>query len=665
MDGHSKVNIDIWGACNPKKDPLYQLVTPAILRYCEEWWRLAAPEQRNGRLLEPKTMVDAFKAAQRAMARGRSSTGPAYNMLQMMEWAGWRVKSAFVFVDGQGMEWHLGRHAPADLKGILERDILANVEERATHRVWNILQTMGYPADQAQKYKPWWAEMRKYSQSKAPPLHRNLILRAFSDNMITEDKWRRWGYNTDGICKCCARKADTTWHRAFECLKVQQRKQREEAEGKKTWTWPKWKTEATSPEAMQSLLIPADLEIDVPPAQDEVHAYIDGEEVPVESFSLVPGVPAASDGSAVNSKWPTIARAAWSVVQHAHGVWYVLMGTVGPRWKQLAVTAEYEAAIRAARAGATRSLAIDCNAVLKPAMRGVQQRCDYRRRHATWWRAIGRGATSGWRKVQAHIEVPEHPCTEEEVDVWLNDKADSKAKEALKWHYMPDSTQELFKKGAERAQAFLKEVSANLAEHPRPKDAHVEYARLPGGGRKLKAKVRQPHQWFWTSRSTWRCHKCWREKLHASSAQDYEPCGDVRGTMAKLALNGHSHALTAALIAEGPAMLIFCRRCGGMAETKARWLAESRCRKPTAQTRRTLRRLEAGFHPSRCEAIGSLWDLTGGVGTQHCHEGWQAALSEGELAEEAGGQAATCTEIGVEDACQQGIFESNTSLDVA
>ena len=51
LDGHPRISRDIWGACNPAKDPLYQLVMTAIMRYSEEWWRHSAPEHTNGRLL--------------------------------------------------------------------------------------------------------------------------------------------------------------------------------------------------------------------------------------------------------------------------------------------------------------------------------------------------------------------------------------------------------------------------------------------------------------------------------------------------------------------------------------------------------------------------------------------------------------------------------------
>ena len=170
LDGHARMSRDIWGACNPKKDPIYQLVVPAILRYCEEWWRHAAQGQRNGRMLTTAALTDALRVAQRAIAQGRTSTGPAYRMLQMLAWAGWEVASPFVLKDSKGFQWHMGTNAPADMKPALERDILAQVEHRATEKIHQIMIGLGYSQEQVTAYKPWWSEARRFMNSKATPL---------------------------------------------------------------------------------------------------------------------------------------------------------------------------------------------------------------------------------------------------------------------------------------------------------------------------------------------------------------------------------------------------------------------------------------------------------------------------------------------------------------
>ena len=619
LDGHARLSRDIWGACNPRKDPIYQLVVPAILRYCEEWWRHAAPGQRNGRMLTTAILTDALRTAQRALARGRTSTGPAYRMLQMLQWAGWEVLSPFVLKDLTGHQWHMGTNAPADLRTVLERDILAQVEARATDKVRQILMGLGHTQEEVDAYKPWWSEARRLMNSKACPLHKNLLMRAFGDCLLTNDKWQRWGYQVNSDCPHCPGKLDTAWHRAMECKLAGMRRRRAKEEGHNVRNWQPWQLELTAPEPYRRLLLPVEPDIAVQPSQSEMRAYVNGSEVPVDSFRFDPMERAASDGSANNVLWPAIARAGWAVTQFAQGTWRILMGTVDPHLRQNAATAEHVAAMHAALKGVRGALAIDCNAVLSTARRPVQQRVDYRRKHGTWWKRVGLLATSQWHKVRAHVDVPENPVTDEEKDIWLNDKADNRAKESLKWHGLAECTESDYKVAATRAKHFLTEAACNMAEHPPPREQGIEYHKEPKQGHQLVAKVRHPHQWYWTHRGTWRCRQCWREKWQTESQQNFEPCGSVGGTMRQLGICAPFHQLTAAVVDGGPEMVIFCRACGGFAENRASKLAGPTC-KATSWTRRSLRRLEQGFHPTRNAALSDYWDLSQAKGTQHLGE---------------------------------------------
>ena len=236
---------------------------------------------------------------------------------------------------------------------------------------------------------------------------------------------------------------------------------------------------------------------------------------------------------------------------------------------------------------------------------------------------VGHLATDQWHKVDAHVEVASEPRTEEEIDTWLNDKADTKAKDAILLHGLGECAEQDYKTAATRAQDLLAEAAHNLAEHPPPKEQGIEYHRVPKQGGRLVAKVRHPHQWYRTQRQTWRCRKCWREKRLADSQQDFEPCGDVAGTIKQLGICAPFHRLSAAVIDGGPEMIIWCRSCGGYAETKACKLAGPQC-KATSWTQRSLRALAQGFHPSRSAIISDIWDLTDAKGTQH--PGEQAAV---------------------------------------
>ena len=229
---------------------------------------------------------------------------------------------------------------------------------------------------------------------------------------------------------------------------------------------------------------------------------------------------------------------------------------------------------------------------------------------------MGRLPVDGWHKVKAHTTVKEAPATTQEIDEWLNDYADRKAKDSLEWHGIHETMEEEYKTAAARARALLHEMGANLAAHPKPSENNIEYRKPPGMGRQLKAKVQQPHQWYYTVRETWKCKQCWREKKTWDSEQNYKPCGNVTATMRRLGQMADCHSLTAALINGGPEVLIWCRVCGGSAECYAKMLAKDKC-KATPWTKRMLCKMAGGLHPQRHATLSGHWALTGGHGTQH------------------------------------------------
>ena len=67
--------------------------------------------------------------------------------------------------------------------------------------------------------------------------------------------------------------------------------------------------------------------------------------------------------------------------------------------------------------------------------------------------------------------------------------------------------------------------------------------------------------------------------------------------------------MMAALIDEGPAIIIFCARCGGMAEHHARLLASPQCGAAKPQQQRNLARIEQRRHPARNAVLIELWRL--------------------------------------------------------
>ena len=260
---------------------------------------------------------------------------------------------------------------------------------------------------------------------------------------------------------------------------------------------------------------------------------------------------------------------------------------------------------------------VDCAAVANMAHKPNAERCRHNKVHAGYWKKINliervlpADHKPNWTKVKAHVAVPDKPITKEDLQIVLNDKADAKCKEANTWHQVPENEEEDWKRKACRALSFLKDAAETLARFPRPKDEAVEYQRAKKG-RKLKVRSRGRHEWYWTEQGNWRCKHCWRRKWSEQAEVDYQPCGMITTSLTNLGVNARHHALSAATIDNGPACLIFCGKCGGVAEYYAKKLAQAKCTAPTANCRRNLEKIAAGRHPSRQAALSDTWDLSG------------------------------------------------------
>ena len=68
-----------------------------------------------------------------------------------------------------------------------------------------------------------------------------------------------------------------------------------------------------------------------------------------------------------------------------------------------------------------------------------------------------------WFKVQAHVQVPTHPETEEDLRIVLNDKADDRAKHANSWHDIGSTEEDLRKQQASRGFGLLRDAGELLA----------------------------------------------------------------------------------------------------------------------------------------------------------------------------------------------------------
>ena len=476
--------------------------------------------------------------------------------------------------------------------------------------------------------------MRRIQRSKQPNLNKYLMMQVHGGQLAVAEQWQQWGYDTQGMCTTCISSKDTAWHRATTCRRGKLLKH-EAKNRRRVREWQTWQLEVTCSTGLRRFIAP-NKPMEVPEHGEAItRAFIGDQEVPVENFEFVPTEPVAADGTAYNVRWGCLARAAWAAVQQVHGQLRWIAGTVAKTNGQNAVTAEHEGAKMAVEKGARRELLVDCAAVQKVATKSNEERCRHSKVHAGYWKRINVVERSlpcdrrpKWTKVQAHVTVPQQPVTEEDRRIVLNDKADTKCKEANLWHKVPEQEEDDWKRKAGRALSMLKDMAETLARYPKPREEEVEYKRAKKG-RKLMVRSKAKHDWFWTAQGNWRCKNCWRSKWKETSEADYQPCGMITATMAKLGINAKHHALSAATVDNGPACIVFCSRCGGFAEYYAKKLACEQCTPPTANCRRNLDKIAAGKHPSRPAVLSEVWDLTG----QHHNPSIAAYLQNKENAE--------------------------------
>ena len=330
--------------------------------------------------------------------------------------------------------------------------------------------------------------MRRFQRSKQPNLNKYLMMQVHGGQLAVAEQWQQWGYDTQGMCTTCVSSKDTAWHRATTCRRGKLLKH-EAKHRRRVREWQTWQLEVTCSTGLRRFIAP-NKPMEVPEHGEAItRAFIGDQEVPVENFEFVPTEPVAADGTAYNVRWGCLARAAWAAVQQVHGQLRWIAGTVAKTNGQNAVTAEHEGAKMAVEKGARRELLVDCAAVQKVATKSNEERCRHSKVHAGYWKRINVVERSlpcdrrpKWTKVQAHVTVPQQPVTEEDRRIVLNDKADTKCKEANLWHKVPEQEEDDWKRKAGRALSMLKDMAETLARYPKPREEEVAYKRAKREG---------------------------------------------------------------------------------------------------------------------------------------------------------------------------------------
>ena len=526
LDGCPNMSRDVWGALRPERDPLVALVSPPIMRYSEEVWRMCAPGQSNGRLVGASVLRQALENAEKARHKKQPLTGPVAQMLDQLHWAGWKMVNLFTLQDREGFHRHLGTTPTASLLRQFRKDVLKKVEERAEARMQEARVLAGEESKEWEA--PWWDIMRKYQRSKEAALNKHLTLRAHGGHLLTAEQSQQWGYETDGNCQACPGCKDTGWHRITSCKKGRALRTIGKEQGKQrdVRSWQQWQLDLTCSQGLRRFLAPNRPTEALPDIGEVVRAFIGDKEVEPDTFRFLATEAVGADGTATNVRWGPLARAAWAAVQLSNGVLRWIGGTVGRKQGQNAVTAEHEAATTAVEKGARHSLVVDCAAVQVIADQPDAYRCKHSRVHAGYWKRVAtaqrRQEPSNempWIKTRAHVEVPANPTTTEDHHIVLNDHADRCCKRANTWHQLSEDRETQWKQQAGRALGFMRDAGELLARYPRPRDEDISYVRQKKG-RKLSMRVRYVHDWHWTAQGSWRCRLCMRIKWSRDAAAD-------------------------------------------------------------------------------------------------------------------------------------------------
>ena len=602
LHGHGRSSRDIWGATFPDKDPLHRLVSPIVVRYAEEIWRLATQGQSNGRLLSMEEVKQAYAAARERERKGAAQVGPVGGMLESLCWGGWSCQNVFTLEDRAGNQFNLARVSPGEIKVRFRKDILAETVKRAEARM---RETAG--ASEEEWSPVWWEAIRKYQKSKATALEKNLVFRMSSNTLLTKELWASWGAQEGDKCEIC-KVVDTGWHRATTCKRVQEPRCLNSCRLESV-VWPVHRRSGAP-----TVWDPQN----IPKPENVVRAFKGRVEVDPQEFRFRPERKGGSDGSATDLKTEFTARGAWAVVQQQEdGEWWWIGGTIPESEAQNAATGELMGAWQASEKGIQRELVVDCNTIALPGGKDVEEVLRPNNKHGKWWKAICRKGRPMYIKAKAHQEVPANPSSLEELEVVINDMADQKAKEANSWHRVGEQVASDWAAAIGRAVRYLTQLGERLAAFPKPSTETISFVKKPKV-REWEPRVRYQHNWKWMHGNVWRCADCLRHKSSEQAAANFVSCVGFVGTMAEVKAHKDAHQLSVAQIDDGTRVVFFCRKCGAYSEARGRLLAGAICTPAKPQQQRNLRRLERGLHPDPHDdgMVSEVWDLRG-QGTQH------------------------------------------------
>ncbi len=519
------------------------------------------------------------------------SRGPMAAAALTLTRIGWTFKSAFELIDDRGAVTVLTRTSPALLADLLMASLTRVVERRVAsswaavdksfegRRVCTDLATAA--AKQGRKYTPLQAARFRAAACGA---------------IMTRQKAKDRGYDTDGLCPLCAAAPDTEAHRTYGCAFT-------EAAVKAAvlgWFWREAQRKAATGLFWVTACFPHPADL-LPLPRDDAVCEVERLRPSAAEDGLTDiGGFVYVDGSSTAHAIKDLARAGCAVVE-ADDVGEpikVLRMPIPRHMPQTSQSSEYwgmalvyNCVRRAAHVFG------DCLNVVRAASGVTKDALAPQRKYAGL--VLNMVADPGARKLvqavkwtKAHRTATGSECRDTARDIRGNAVADIAAREAAKLHPSFGAEAEADIAYYERrAPLVVAAVTAALELFPK---AERGMARLPKPADEHQARERRCHYWVHVA-GAWRCTLC-NAYATASSVPAYRRRQRCRGHPPEddaEAYAAHGHKVCKA---EAPLAIVFCSHCGAWGNKRVKRLKTS-CGQPTRAGEQALRRIAAGWHP--------------------------------------------------------------------
>ena len=390
-------------AIHTDNDPSFRARSAPLLRWAREIWLATDPHKRRPRdTLKYHEMHEAH-----AKIAGDSvlPQGPAKAIRASLEWFGWKMPMAHIFINNKGDELDMERGSPAMLKHYMRIDH----EDLANKDCDKCIHLRGTPLNEDEKLD-WYLIRKILRKKKRSAKIKSTLLEILYGTVPTPNWLWAHGWKVSPRCTQCGCDNNID-HLAGGCA-AQTNIRKEVCK------------------ALRTVAIPEKQKL-----KPDVLYFINGWPADKDDFVFDNGCPIYTDGSAKNVQWPDIAVASAACFQSGkNGKHRLVVGQLPPNFPISAVASEFYAFALAAevmpKSGEMPPIISDCQAVVQ-AFANLARHADYRSKFAGMWRSPDIERVIACKKVKAHLCQQEAIQLGLEEDWFGNDNADYWAKDTL------------------------------------------------------------------------------------------------------------------------------------------------------------------------------------------------------------------------------------------